>query len=69
MSDIGDVNRNDQRLIAKTKQSGTDHMQYIWILECAPCGHRYGANGSDYFQRKCPACQGGKPGLDYASEA
>jgi hypothetical protein len=27
------------------------------------CGHKYGSNGSDNFQRKCPSCQGGAPGL------
>jgi hypothetical protein len=27
------------------------------------CGHRYGANGSDFHIRKCPNCQGGAPGL------
>ena len=30
----------------------------------AICGARYGANGSDFHQRKCPNCQGGMPGLD-----
>lgn len=44
-------------------------MQYIWLVSClrgrsadAECGHFYGSNGSDFFQRKCPRCQGGKPG-------
>ena len=27
------------------------------------CGHRYGANGSDFHIRKCPKCQGGAEGL------
>jgi hypothetical protein len=30
------------------------------------CGLRYGSNGSDFFQRKCPACQGGAPGPSLA---
>ena len=66
----GDINRNDQILITRTDQSGTDHNQYIWVLVCARrgegnaiCGHRYGANGSDFHLRKCPVCQGGAPGL------
>ncbi|RVK60590.1 hypothetical protein CN155_04845 [Sinorhizobium meliloti] len=68
-SNIGDVNRNKQRLLEKTSYPGNDHNQHIWVIECqAPqesetCGHIYGANGSDFFQRKCPVCQGGKPGL------
>lgn len=67
----GDINRNDQILIARTDLPGNDHLQYIWVLVCARrdaddalCGHRYGANGSDFFQRKCPKCQDGAPGLD-----
>ncbi|MDW9363612.1 hypothetical protein RWA02_17185 [Sinorhizobium meliloti] len=68
-SKIGDVNRNNQRLIEKTEYPGNDHNQRIWVLECQvsqegeACGHVYGANGSDFFQRKCPQCQGGQPGL------
>ncbi len=67
---LGDVNINDQVLIARTDRPGTDHMQYVWVLVCARrldngalCGHRYGANGSDFHHRKCPACQGGAAGL------
>lgn len=68
---LGDINLNDQVLIARTDRSGTDHMQYVWVLICARrnvkgaiCGHRYGANGSDFHHRKCPQCQGGAAGLD-----
>jgi hypothetical protein len=67
---LGDINRNDQVLIARTEEPGTDHMQKVWVLVCARrsedgdlCGHRYGANGSDFHQRKCPRCQDGMPGL------
>jgi hypothetical protein len=67
---IGDLNRNGQRLLAITDRPGNDHAQYVWIVECTvrdqvgrPCGHRYGVNGSDFFQRKCPVCQGGRTGL------
>lgn len=67
---LGDVNVNDQVLIVRTEQPGTDHNQYVWVLVCARrpeheglCGHRYGANGSDFHHRKCPKCQGGMPGL------
>lgn len=68
----GDVNRNGQKLIEKTDMPGNDHMQKLWIVECAVqtdgaiCGHRYASNGSDFFQRKCPACQGGAPGPSIA---
>ena len=66
----GDINRNSQRLIAKTSEPGNDNNQYVWVVECTRtdphgeiCGHHYGVNGSDFFQRKCPLCQGGRPGL------
>ena len=58
-----DINRNEQKLLAKTAFHGTDHNQKIWALQCAQCGHVYGANGSDFFERKCPKCQGGAPGI------
>lgn len=66
----GDINPNDQILVARTDRPGTDHQQYVWVLVCARapdgaiCGHRYGANGSDFRIRKCPKYQGGAPGLD-----
>jgi hypothetical protein len=58
-------NRNGQVNLRPTGLPGNDHLQYIYVLRCDSCGHEYGANGSDIFQRKCPACQGGKPGLPY----
>jgi Zn finger protein HypA/HybF involved in hydrogenase expression len=61
----GDINRNRQKLIRKTRLPGTDHNQYVWHLACEHCGHEYGANGSDFHLRKCPACQGGAAGLQY----
>lgn len=64
-SQPGDLNRNRQRLIAKTARPGTDHNQYVWHLRCEACGVEYGANGSDFHQRKCPACQGGAAGLEF----
>ena len=65
MSEVGDLNRNQQRLLAKTRFDGNDHGQRIWAVQCerGACGHVYGVNGTDFFQRLCPKCQGGKPGL------
>ncbi len=59
----GYTNRNGQVVIRGTDLPGTDHYQYIYVLRCGACGYEYGANGSDIFQRKCPNCQGGAPGL------
>jgi predicted Zn-ribbon and HTH transcriptional regulator len=62
-NDIGDKNLNRQELLAKTAHAGTDHNARIWAAQCSDCGHVYGVNGSDFHDRKCPKCQGGKPGI------
>ena len=65
MSVIGALNRNRQSLLAKTPFDGTDYNQKIWAVRCTQpgCGHVYGVNGSDFFERKCPKCQAGVPGI------
>ena len=63
---IGYVNRNQQKMVFATGLPGTDHGQSVYVLRCGLCGNEYGSNGSDNFQRKCPECQGGAPGLPYA---
>ncbi len=59
-------NRNGQTVIRRTDTPGNDHNQVVYELECGGCGCRYGANGSDIWQRKCPECGGGRPGLSYS---
>ena len=59
----GYVNKNKQRVICQTNQRGTDYGQYVYALSCGECGHEYGANGSDIWQKLCPKCQGGEPGF------
>ena len=66
-TEIGYVNRNGQEVLAATGLAGNDHGQYVYILSCQICGHRYGANGSDIFQRRCPAHDRGATGLPMAS--
>lgn len=61
----GYVNKNQQEVINRTDQPGNDHNQLVYVLNCGACGHRYGANGSDIWQRRCPACGGGAPGLGF----
>jgi hypothetical protein len=58
-------NRNGQTVLRSTGFAGTDHGQSVYVLQCGGCRHEYGANGSDIFQRRCPVCQGGKPGFVY----
>ena len=59
-TDTGYINRNNQRNNGKTDHPGTDSMQWFYEMECLNCGHKYMANGTDIWQRKCPKCQGGK---------
>lgn len=59
----GYVNRNGQKVLRATGRAGTDHGSYIYELRCGECGFEYGANGTDIFQRLCPKCQRGRPGL------
>jgi len=61
----GYKNRNDQVVERATRLPGNDYVQYIYVLRCGKCEHKYGVNGSDIFQRKCPKCGGGRPGLEY----
>jgi hypothetical protein len=60
---IGYVNRNNQRNLGHCNEEGTDHNSTAYELECLECHHKYWANGTDVFQRKCPKCQGGVPGI------
>jgi hypothetical protein len=62
---IGYINRNNQKYFGHRHQPGNDSGQYSYKLRCLLCDHEYGANGTDIFQRKCPKCQGGKPGIPY----
>ena len=57
----GYVNRNQQRNNGKMQIPGTDNLQWFYEMECLRCGHKYYANGSDIWQRKCPKCQDGRP--------
>ena len=61
----GYVNRNGQEVLYGTEIPGNDHNQVVYVMRCANCGNRYGANGSDIWQRRCPACGGGATGLRF----
>jgi hypothetical protein len=64
---IGFLNKHQQLCTGHRGVAGTDRGQVSYRMLCmqASCGLAYGANGTDVFQRKCPHCQGGAPGLDY----
>jgi hypothetical protein len=59
-TDVGYLNDNGQTVIDKTDMIGNGHNQLVYVLECGSCGERYGSNGCDNHERKCPNCQGGK---------
>lgn len=66
-TEIGYINRNNQKNHGTRGMDGNDHCQASYKLECLEfgCGAVYGANGTDVFQRKCPQCQGGKRGIRF----
>jgi hypothetical protein len=59
----GFVNPHGQEVLRRTDLPGNDHLQYTYVLGCGTCSVEYGANGSDIHLRRCPSCQGGRPGL------
>jgi hypothetical protein len=64
----GYVNRNGQVTIRNSNLAGNDHLQSTYQMACSHGGNNYGSNGSDIFERKCPKCQGGRPGLAFTGD-
>jgi putative restriction endonuclease len=64
----GDVNKNNQQLLRLTANAGTDYNARNWVLKCRACANIYGSNSTDAWERKCPKCQNGRPGLDVPTE-
>jgi hypothetical protein len=60
---IGFRNREGQQVIRKTDREGSSPEQRVFILCCTVCGHEYGAEGCDIYDRLCPKCQDGPAGL------
>jgi hypothetical protein len=56
---INFVNRNGQRVIGVTQLPGNDSRQRVYILQCRDCLNEYAANGSEVWEKSCPACQDG----------
>ncbi len=59
-TDVGYINRNDQKVLERQDRSENHRFAKAYLLECLNCERRYRANGCDIFQRKCPDCQGGE---------
>jgi putative restriction endonuclease len=64
----GDLNSNNQKCLRITGVPGNDYNSRRWILECGRCLNIYGCNSTDAWERKCPKCQNGKPGLPVPTE-
>lgn len=64
---IGYVNDNGQVCLGTRGRPGNSDGQKSYKMQCSRCGcrHVYGANGFDIFERKCPKCQNGAPGLEF----
>lgn len=62
---IGEINHRGQLCCGTRQKEGTDHKQYAYKVCCTHCEHIYGANGSDMYERKCPKCQEGEPGIPF----
>jgi len=60
---IGFRNREGQEVVRKTGREGSAPAQRIFVLRCTVCGHEYGCDGCDIYDRLCPTCQDGSPGL------
>ena len=60
---IGFRNREGQQVIRKTARAGSAPGQRVFVLHCTVCDHEYGADGCDIYDRLCPNCQDGPPGL------
>ena len=56
-TDIGYINKNNQRNNGRKCKSDNHYNQWFYELECLDCGYKYNANGSDIWLRKCPSCQ------------
>jgi hypothetical protein len=64
-TETGYTNKNNQVVLMRTNERGNDYNQFLYVMRCLKCGHEYGVNGSDIWQRRCPSCGGGAPGLVY----
>ena len=65
---IGSINKHNQMCLGHRGCDSSNHYnQTAYKMRCLEpdCGHVYGANGCDVWQRKCPKCQYGKCGIPY----
>jgi hypothetical protein len=62
---IGYENSNNQKVLGSRNFDTTDNKQVTYKMECGHCDEVYGAKTSEIHRRKCPACQEGKPSVNW----
>jgi hypothetical protein len=69
MVEVGEINKKEQKLLDKTNKPGNLKNAHLWIVRCMKikngerCDHIYGANGEDFWERRCPRCDNGAKGI------
>ena len=61
----GFENPNRQNVVRRADTPVTDDKMFVYVMRCGDCGAQYGARAREIGGRKCPKCQGGKPGLEF----
>ena len=51
---IGFVNDNGQKCLGTRGEPGNHCSAKAYKMQCTNCGHIYGANGCDVWDRQCP---------------
>jgi PHP family Zn ribbon phosphoesterase len=59
---VQSISEHGQKLLARVELPAPRSGEYGYVLRCQHCGFSYGVEGNEDWNRKCPKCQGGKPG-------
>jgi len=62
---IGYENNNKQKVLGSRNLNSTDKKNVTFKIYCGDCDEVYGAKTSEIHRRKCPACQEGKPSVNW----
>ena len=58
-------NSNQQKVLGSRNLDATDKQQVTYKMVCGYCDEIYGAKTAEIHRRKCPACQEGKPSVNW----
>ncbi|KGJ89506.1 DUF1353 domain-containing protein [Colwellia psychrerythraea] len=62
---IGYENSNKQKVLGSRNLDATDKKRVTYKMACGHCDEVYGAKTAEIHRRKCPACQEGKPSVNW----